>query len=87
MTLDDLMATLRGFIKEKFKIGADDNSFDDDVHMFDYGYVDSFGAVEIINFIESKFGVTISDQDLVVHPLNTIREISTLVHQRLGGAR
>ena len=87
MTLDEVIAALRTFVKETFTISDEDKAFTDDVHLFDYGYVDSFGAVKIINFVKTRFGVTIADQDLVIFPLNTIREIATLVHQRLGDAR
>jgi len=84
MGLDEVMGAIRDFIRAQFKVSATDKDFSDDVHLFDYGYVDSFGAVSVITFVKDRFGVTISDQDLVVHPLNTVREIATLVHQRLG---
>jgi acyl carrier protein len=84
MTLDEMMDDFRGFVKKEFNVGDNDPDFNNDVHLFDYGYVDSFGAVSLINYIQKRFGVTISDQDLVVHPLNTVREICTLVHQRMG---
>lgn len=86
MTLDEVISTLREFIRRQFKIGDTDKDFNDDTHLFDYGYVDSFGAVTIITFVKDRFKVTISDQDLVIHPLNTVREIATLVHGRLGAA-
>ncbi len=85
MQLSEVMDELRAFLKKTFKVSDSDAEFTDDVHLFDYGYVDSFGAVSIITFAKERFGVTISDKDLVVHSLNTIREISTLIHQRLGG--
>ena len=87
MGIDDVMGQLRAFIRESFKVSSKDADFDDDVHLFDYGYVDSFGAVQLINFIGERFHVTISDQDLVIHPLNTIREIATLVDQRMRTTR
>lgn len=79
------MDQLRVFIMNEFSISEDDNEFNADIHLFDYGYVDSFGAVKIINFIKQEYGVEISDQDLVIHSLNTIREIATLVYQRIQG--
>lgn len=85
MPLSDVTDALRTFIKKTFKVDDSDSEFTDDVHLFDYGYVDSFGAVNIIVFVRERFGVTISDKDLVIHPLNTVREIATLVHQRMEG--
>jgi D-alanine--poly(phosphoribitol) ligase subunit 2 len=83
MNLDEVMRRLSDFVRAEFRVAADDRDFSDDVHLFDYGYVDSFGAVHLIAFIAKEFGVQITDRDLVVHPLNTIREIGTLVHSRV----
>jgi acyl carrier protein len=83
MSLEEVMRRLADFVRAEFRVAANDADFSDDVHLFDYGYVDSFGAVALIAFIAKEFGVQITDRDLVVHPLNTIREIGTLVHSRL----
>ena len=82
VALEAIMEDLAKFIRRTFNVPESDTEFTYDVHLFDYGYVDSFGAATLITFIESHFGVRISNQDLVVHPLNTIREISTLIADR-----
>lgn len=76
---------LDAFIRSHYGIADDDTDFGPDVHLFDYGYVDSFGAVELTTFVESNFGIEISNTDLVVHPLNSIREISQFVVDRQEG--
>jgi acyl carrier protein len=76
---------LNTFIRTKFEIGDDETDFDMDVHLFDYGYIDSFGAVELTSFVEDKFSIQISNTDLVVHPMNTINEIAEFVAKRQGG--
>lgn len=73
---------LRAFIRDRFKVPENDQDFNDDVHLFDYGYVDSFGAVELTSFVEKTFGTKITEQDLVAYPLNTVREIATFVSNR-----
>lgn len=83
--ISQIAAELRVFIREKFKIPADDPDFNDDVNLFDYGYVDSFGAVELNTFVEASFSTKITDSDLVAFPLNTIREIATFVSKRKKG--
>jgi methoxymalonate biosynthesis acyl carrier protein len=83
--LEEIMSAFREFVKTNYEVADDDSDFNDDVHLFDYGYVDSFGAVEMHVFTEQEFGVKVSDQDLILHPLNTIREISTFIYNRLQG--
>jgi acyl carrier protein len=77
--------TIRHFVCERFQVPAGDADFSDDVHLFDYGYVDSFGAVDLTSFVESQFDVKISEGDMVVHPLNTVNEIATFVTRRRNG--
>lgn len=85
MEIEELMIELRNYIKEHFDVPENDPDFNDDVHLFNYGYVDSFGAVELLTFVETKCSIHISDQDLVVYPLNTIREIAEFAIKRKEG--
>ena len=50
--MENVKDTLRNYILEHFQIEADDPDFGDDVHLFDYGFVDSLGATEIVLFLE-----------------------------------
>ena len=85
MEATETVPALQHFIRERFKIPDDDVDFNEDVHLFDYGYVDSFGAVALTAFVESRFAVTVSESDMVVYPLNTIREIATFIERRRRG--
>ncbi len=84
MELDNVMRELRDFIRVRFQVPDNDPEFNDDVHLFDYGYVDSFGAVELNSFVEKEFSVKVTSSDLIVFPLNTIREIATFVVKRFN---
>ena len=74
---------LRGYILEHFEIDADDPDFSDDVHLFDYGFVDSLGATEIVMFLEDTFRIRITQADITLYPMNTINEISEVVESKL----
>src|SRR3954469_5603101 len=82
-----VLQELDAFIRAKFDVAADDPDFTKDVHLFDYGYLDSFGAQELITHLEATYAIKISDNDLVKYPLNTLTEISTVVVDRQRGAR
>ena len=76
--------TLRNYILEHFEIVADDPDFGDDVHLFDYGFVDSLGATEIVLFLEETFHIQITQKDITLYPMNTIDEITEVVERKLG---
>ena len=70
--------TISEFIKDKFEIG-DDPDFSNAVHLFNEGFVDSFGAVEIIHFVEETYGISITQKDITLFPMNTVNEITEVV--------
>ena len=86
MENDPITTQIRDFVRKEFNVPATDADFTDDVHLFDYGYVDSFGAVNLTTFVETNFGIKITQTDMIAHPLNTIREIATFTQKRKLGA-
>ena len=76
--------TLRAYIMEHFDIPADDPDFGDDVHLFDYGFVDSLGATEIIMFLEDTYHVEIGQKDIILYPMNTVNEIAEVIGHKKG---
>ena len=79
--MEEIKEKLRAFIQEKFEID-DDPDFTDDVHLFNEGFVDSFGAVEIIHFIEQTYNIEITQKDITLYPMNTIEEIAEVVENK-----
>lgn len=75
--------TLRDYIIQYASIEPDDPDFSDDVDLFDYGFVDSLGATEIVLFLEETFGVEITQADITLYPMNTIDEIAGVVERKL----
>lgn len=78
-----IMNKLAEYIKSSFHISDDDAEFTSDVHLFDYGYIDSFGATELIAFIEETYDIEVTKKDLMLYPLNTVSEISEFIQGKL----
>ena len=74
----------RGGVTSLFPRGGD-SDFTDDVHLFDYGYVDSFGAVDLVSFVQQTFGIAVSQSDMIAYPMNTINEIAMFASLRQKG--
>ena len=70
------------FVRDYFEIG-DDPDYTPDVHLFDAGFVDSLGAVEIIAFVEREFSIKITQKDITLFPMNTVEEIAQVVQSKL----
>ena len=79
MTVAD---TLSVFIREIFEIG-DDPDCNNDVHLFNAGLVDSFGAGEIIHFVEETYNIEVTQKDITLFPMNTVNEIAEVVESKI----
>jgi methoxymalonate biosynthesis acyl carrier protein len=85
MDTENISSELRNFVRQRFSIPEDDPDFTDDVDLFNYGYIDSLGAVELTGFVEQQFGVGFKDSDWINFPLSSIREISTFIAKHIKG--
>lgn len=80
--MEQIMEQLEQHIRERYEIADDDEEFTPDVHLFDYGYIDSIGATALIAHIEKTYGIQVTQQDLMLYPLNTVREIAEFIHRK-----
>ncbi len=84
MTMEEIIAALDAFVRGHFEIEADDEDYSTDVNLFDFGYVDSMGATEIILFAEERFGIHITQKDVTLYPMNSVREIAGVIFGKIG---
>jgi len=72
-TISDTIAT---FIRDNFH---HKEVFTEETDLFDAGVIDSTGVLELITFIETRFGFQISDNELLPENLHSIAGIAKLV--------
>lgn len=83
MTEEQIADQLYAWIKEAFEID-DDPEYTKDVHLFDFGFVDSLDSTEIVNYVEETFGIEITQKDIVMYPMNTVNEIAAVVATKVA---
>jgi acyl carrier protein len=72
---------VRIFISTNFYI-ADASQFLDDASLLDEGVIDSTGVIEVIHFLETTFGITIEDQEIVPNNLDSIARIAGFIARK-----
>lgn len=83
--MDDIRARVRDFVLTNFYVPLGDG-LTDQSSLFDGGYVDSTGVLELIAFIESGFGVAVADAETVPENLDSIERIARFVEKKLSTA-
>ncbi len=76
---DEVVNRLEAFVRTQFTISADDPEFTRDVDLYDLGYVDSVGLVELLAFISATFNVEIEEDDLLSDEFSNIEGIAKIV--------
>jgi acyl carrier protein len=74
---------LRDFIRRQFlfdegaQLGDDDPLFPD--------VIDSLGVMEVVDFVEERYGVSIGEDDLLADNFRSLRAITALVDRSSDG--
>lgn len=78
-------ATVREFISENFLFRAD-AEIDNDQSLLESGVIDSTGVLEVIAFLESTFGISIADNEIVPENLDSINSMTRYLAAKLPAA-
>jgi acyl carrier protein len=76
---------LRAFITDSIMYGHNTDCLTDDASFLENGVIDSTGVLELIGYIESRFGVKVEDHELVPENLDSINGLIRFV-ERKGGS-
>jgi acyl carrier protein len=79
VTEQDVAAAVEEFARREFSIKPSDRRFDRKVDLFEDGYVDSIGVIELIQFLERTFAIEIPEEDLFSPEFTTIDGIARIV--------
>jgi D-alanine--poly(phosphoribitol) ligase subunit 2 len=67
------------FISTQFSVSPTDPGFDREADLFEHGYVDSVGVVELLGFLQEEFSVEVPDDDILTDDFSNIAGIARIV--------
>jgi len=73
---------LKQFITEEFVPDGDANDLKEDQSLLDSGIIDSLGIMKLLSFIEEKFQLKVSDEELIPENFETLSTIAKLISQK-----
>ena len=77
---------MRNFIEDNFLYMQPDVELGDGDHLLEKGVVDSLGFVEIVEEVESRFGVQVQDVDITEENFGSIDSIARYVESKRAGS-
>ncbi|MEA2108164.1 MAG: acyl carrier protein [Pseudomonadota bacterium] len=83
MSLSDqeIKSKIRDFIVENFLFGSADE-LNDDSSFLDGGIIDSTGVLELVEFLEEDFSISIDDEELVPENLDSINNVAAFLKNK-----
>jgi acyl carrier protein len=75
---------IRDFIVENFLFGNREKLPADDDSFLQKGLIDSTGILEVVNFIEEKFGIRVEDDELLPENLDSVRSLAGFIARKRG---
>jgi acyl carrier protein len=82
---DAVKIQIRAFIVENFLFGDDSRPLDDAMSLIENDVVDSTGVLELVAFLEERFGIAVADADIVPANLDSIARIAAYVERTTRG--
>lgn len=75
-------ATIKEYLAAACLVDFAEEGVDEDTDLFATGLVDSLGFVDLVTFLESEFGIKVTDDDLVFASFNSVNELVQFVGEK-----
>jgi acyl carrier protein len=81
MQTTDISNDIRTFLVDSFLSGRQDKLTDDEVLLGNV--VDSTGVIELVNFLQERFEITVEDDEVTNENLGSVRSVTSYVQGKL----
>ena len=75
--MSDIKKMIRAFIVENFLFGNDDG-LQDSTSFMEEGIIDSTGILELIDFVEENFDISVEDEEMIPENLDSFKQCGCL---------
>lgn len=80
----DLGREIRQFIVEVFAFGDESALVSDDTSLLESRVLDSTDVLELIVFVEGRFGIKVEDDEVVPENFDSVNKVRDFVTRKLG---
>jgi acyl carrier protein len=84
--MTDIKEQVRTYVVDNFVMGSHAPKFADSDSFLDLHIVDSTGFLELVTYIEEKFGIRIEDDEMVPENLDSLDNIDAYVAKKLNNS-
>ncbi len=78
----DNVATIRQFIFDNFLFDADESELKNDSSFLDQGIIDSTGVLELVEWLEDEFNISVDDEELIPENLDSVDSLAGFIARK-----
>ena len=78
----DFREEVSKFVIDNFMFGAKNVELGWKDSLHELGIIDSTGVLEIVQFLESKFGIAVDDEDIIPENLDSVHNIVQFISRK-----
>jgi acyl carrier protein len=75
---------VREFISRNMLYSSGEFPHSDDASFLQEGIIDSFGVMELVEFVQSSFRVTVDQREVTPDNFDSVRKLAAFVRRKLG---
>jgi acyl carrier protein len=79
---NNIKETIRTYIAENILFSDNGYPYDDDASFLEEGIVDSMGIMELVMFVDEKFGITVEDEELVPDNFDSVSMLAAYIQSK-----
>ena len=80
---DSIAQNIKDFVVSNFLYGQDAQNLTADQSFLENGIIDSTGVLELVAFVEQRFGISVGDRELLPENLDSVENVSRFVARKL----
>ena len=82
--MENIAGEINAFILENFLFGDEARQINHGDSFLETGVVDSTGILELVGFVEERYGIEVDDEDLLPENFDSISSLSAYIARKMG---
>ena len=80
--LEIITEKIKSYLSATCLVDFDGVEADSNTDLFEAGFIDSYGFVELVTFLEREFSIKVTDDDLVTESFNSVNELVRYIGEK-----
>ena len=80
----EIKKEIRRFIIDTFMFGINEMPFNNQDSFLENGFLDSIGILELVEFIEKRYGFACEDEELVPENLDSLHNVAEYIIKKIN---